>query len=226
MIEAGLLSKAAKTRGNKLSPILYADAMVERAKSDEVFMAALSGEPQVILTATLGGVEWRIMVDALNAKERVITDLKTSKSLTKKAWFDRDDIFSMMDGTAGLHSYKGLYFDQYAYYRQFAIYRAIAATAHENADSDWTLLMASISKEKPSDPNPRLEDNRLVQLELRLMDDERALNYEMEAVLNKLPQVMRWKNGEDIAPMCGKCAFCVAHAKVKGPVSTKSIVWE
>ena len=225
MIEVGLLKKGKTTLGDKGAKMIYADAMIQRAQSDPAFMAYLSGKPQEILTAEIDGVPWRIMVDSLDVGGRIITDLKTSKSITKKAWFSRDDIFSTLEQTAGLHNYKGLYFDQYNYFRQFAVYRTVAALNTKTPLMHWSLIMATLSKEPPRDMNPTLDLYRGVDLELRSMNDENALRYEMETITNNLPQVMRWKRGEETPPMCGRCAFCTAHKRVGSPIPTRSEVW-
>jgi len=216
MVEAGMLSKAAKTYGAKLADIELADAMVERAKKDPLFIATLSGESQCIFTGEIDGVPWKIMIDSFLREKRTIVDLKTTASINQKSWFDHDTILDAMNGTAGLHKWKGYYFDEFRYFLQFAVYRHITAQATGVSPSDIILLMSTLSKEKPEQFDDTLERWKQVDFEIRCMNDEKALAYELEFVRSNQPQVMRWKTGEDAAPGCGKCSFCVANKKLTG----------
>ena len=226
MIEMGLLSKAKNTRGAKLATVIKADNMIERAKHDPVFMDAISGESQLIMTAELFGHPWRCMVDSIKRDIMRITDLKSTKSTTSKSWFNTDTIFNILDGTTdqkeNLH--RGLYFDEFNYFRQFAIYREIAAKYTRTDPDDWTLLMAALSKEKPTDANPNIPDWRQVDLELRIMNDEDALMRQLDIVEEHSEQIWKWKLGEEPAPACGKCAFCIAHKQLSEPTQTRSVV--
>lgn len=224
MIETGLLSKAQKTMGAKLSEIEYADFMIKRAQDDKLFMKMLEGTQQRIVVGEMFGVPWKIMVDSLNIEERRITDLKTSKDISKKSWFSTDDIFDQTEGTAGLHNYKGYYFDEFRYFRQFAVYRELVSKQTNISNKEWLLIMATISKKKPTGINPLLTEDKCVNIELRHMSDEKALSYELETVKKRLPQIMKWKEKKEVAPGCGKCAFCIAYKKAQ-LIPTTSVIW-
>lgn len=60
---------------------VQADAIIERIKADELFMEYMSGKKQVIKTATLFGVPWKIKIDAYHADK--IVDLKIMRSLER-----------------------------------------------------------------------------------------------------------------------------------------------
>jgi hypothetical protein len=62
-----------------------ADAIIQRIESDEYFMQCMSGEKQVIMTAEIFGIPWKIKIDSY-VKDIVITDLKIVESIKKMKW--------------------------------------------------------------------------------------------------------------------------------------------
>ena len=74
-----------KRDGSLKSEFVKADAMIQRALSDDVFMDFMKGRKQVIKTATLWGVPFKAKFDVLKdrgAGEHRIVDLKTVKDLS------------------------------------------------------------------------------------------------------------------------------------------------
>lgn len=59
-----------------------ADTIIQRIESDEYFMQCMSGEKQVIMTAEIFGIPWKIKIDSY-LKDIVITDLKIVESIKK-----------------------------------------------------------------------------------------------------------------------------------------------
>lgn len=53
-----------KKDGTLLAKYQKADAMIKRAERDELFMKYMSGEKQVIMTAEIFGVPWKIKMDS------------------------------------------------------------------------------------------------------------------------------------------------------------------
>lgn len=69
-----------KKDGSIKSDFVKAEEMIERAKSDDVFMSYLGGEHQKIFTGELFGLPFKAKLDAYKAGQ-YITDLKTVKDL-------------------------------------------------------------------------------------------------------------------------------------------------
>ena len=69
-----------KRDGSLKSQFQKANDMIERATQDEVFMAYMEGDKQVIKTGTLFGVPFKAKFDAFLPGQR-ITDLKTVKDM-------------------------------------------------------------------------------------------------------------------------------------------------
>lgn len=74
-----------KKDGTLLAKYQKADAMIKRAERDELFMKYMSGEKQVIMTAEIFGVPWKIKMDSY-LPGIAIVDLKVMASLTKLEW--------------------------------------------------------------------------------------------------------------------------------------------
>lgn len=63
-----------------------AEDIISRIESDDLFAAFMSGQKQVIMTATLFGVEWKIKMDSYHPDEKIV-DLKIMKDM-KPIWSD------------------------------------------------------------------------------------------------------------------------------------------
>jgi hypothetical protein len=206
MIEVGLLSKAKATCGAKLSKMLYADAMIRRAMEIPEFMAKLAGDKQQIFTADLFGMKWRIMADSYHRGDNRITDLKSSKSIRGQAWFDRDTIFDVLNGTDGRNRWRGDFIDEYNYWRQIGVYRRVVALALSVPEPDaW---IAAISKEKLPAHSDDADEAAQIPVGIYHMADERAMRTELDFIESVMPQVIAWKLGYVAAPHCDRCAYC------------------
>lgn len=70
-----------KRDGTLKSDFVQAENIIKRIQRDELFMEYMSGEKQVILTATLFGVKWKIKIDSLLPDK--IVDLKVMRSMER-----------------------------------------------------------------------------------------------------------------------------------------------
>ena len=69
--------KVFKKNGELYAKFLHANDMIDRVEREPVLMDYLQGEKQVIKTAKMFGVDWKIKIDVYNGKR--IVDLKTIK---------------------------------------------------------------------------------------------------------------------------------------------------
>lgn len=67
-----------KKDGNLKAEYVKADALIQRAERDELFMKYMSGEKQVIMTAELYGTPWKIKMDSLIWTREVSTSKSAS----------------------------------------------------------------------------------------------------------------------------------------------------
>lgn len=128
-----MFSSRGETKGQLKSDYTIADAMIQTAKEDSVFMKALKGKKQVIMTGDIFGVPFRIKVDVLGDKK--ITDLKTCASIT-------ESIFNPVTGR------RESFAEFYDYDLQGAIYQEIV---FQNTGKRLPFFLACISKEKTPD---------------------------------------------------------------------------
>lgn len=128
-----MFSSRGETKGQLKSDYTIADAMVETARADKVFMKALNGKKQQIMTGEIYGVPFKIKVDVLGDKK--ITDLKTCASITETQY----------NPVTGI---KETFAEFYDYDLQGAIYQEIV---RQNTGEKLPFFLACISKEKVPD---------------------------------------------------------------------------
>ena len=119
------------TKGGTLyAKYAHADEMIKRVEQDEVFMAYMSGEKQVIMEGELFGTKWKIKIDSY-LPDTGIVDLKVMKTLTEPKWI-RD--VGYLD-----------FIRYWGYDIQGAVYQEIV---RQNTGKRLPFFIAGISKEK------------------------------------------------------------------------------
>lgn len=116
-----------KRDGSLKAEFVKAEQMIERAKSDSVFMDFMKGRKQVIKTAELWGVPFKAKFDVL-AKDRIV-DLKTVR--------DFKPLYREGEGRLNVVDY-------WRWTLQMAIYQIIEG-------HNLPCYIAAITKEEPSD---------------------------------------------------------------------------
>lgn len=79
------LKKPDPSQWELLADYKNADDIIKKIESSPVFMSALSGEKQVIMTGEIGGIPWKIKMDSYMPGS-FITDLKVIKSFSESTW--------------------------------------------------------------------------------------------------------------------------------------------
>lgn len=119
-----------KKDGTLMAKYLRANEMINRCERDELFMAYMAGEKQVIMTADLFGAKWKIKIDSY-FPDKCIVDLKTCQSISK--------VFYHAD-TGHLN-----FMEEWGYYIQGAVYQKVVEI---NAGKQLPFFIAAVSKEK------------------------------------------------------------------------------
>lgn len=174
--------------GEEYGFVATAKAMIARARRDEMFMNSLDGEHQVVITFDLFGVPFKAMLDAARPDIKAFTDLKTCGSLDQWQYDEELKI-------------RTPFYESFGYWTQFSIYRE----AYRAKYGEWPdfAFMAAVTKQKEAgadEPSPDLG--------LYLFDDRERFEVELAQIEERLPRVMKWKNGEEESPRCEKCEFC------------------
>lgn len=148
-----------KRGGGKLAKFSQADAIIERVRQDPLMMDYLEGSKQVIMTAELFGVPWKIKIDVYNG-ERIV-DLKCVK--------DFEDI---RDPGYGYRSW----IEYWGYDIQGAIYQKVVEL---NTSKRLPFYIAAVTKEK-------VPDIDLIQIPQHILD---AAYHLVEAKMDRLDLV-------------------------------------
>ncbi len=117
-----------KRDGSLKADYVKADEMIERARSDSLFMEYMKGRKQIIRTGKIGGLPFKIKMDVYRKGERIV-DLKTARDL--KPAYKKDE------GTV-------TFADLWEWPLQMAIYQAVEG-------NHLPCFLAVITKEDPPD---------------------------------------------------------------------------
>ncbi len=158
-----------------------ADKMIARAMGDSMFMRALSGRSQTIITFEMFGVMWKTMLDVEDADSKSFTDLKTTASLTRTSWVD-------------VLKRHAPFYEVWNYWRQIAVYRKSFKALH-GFDPEAQFI-AALTKEDPPD------------LGIYSFEDGRRFEAELNKIAYDLPAVMAAKSGEIEPRRCNCCDYC------------------
>ena len=75
-----------------LADFKQAETIIEKTTNDPLFASFMSGQKQVIMTATLFGIEWKIKMDSYHPGDKIV-DLKIMKSMDP-IWSDKNHMKS------------------------------------------------------------------------------------------------------------------------------------
>lgn len=154
-----------------------ADEIIKRIESDEEFMYYLSGDKQKIMTGEIDGVPFKIKMDSYK-ENGFITDLKIMKDFNK-VWSDSFGRYTS-------------FVQAYDYDIELAIFQEIV---YQNTGKKLPCIIASITKEKPSDIG-------LFQISQTDLDNA------LKVVKNNLPRIKKILNKEVAPYRCEKCVYC------------------
>lgn len=122
-----------KRGGGLLSKFQRADEIIQAVNKQPLMLEFLSGEKQVIQTAEMFGVLWKIKMDVYRPGERIV-DLKCVK-----------DFGDIWDGTLGS---RRSWLEYWGYDIQGAIYQKVV---EENTGEKLPFYLAAVTKEKVPD---------------------------------------------------------------------------
>ena len=142
-----MISSRGATKGQLKSEYRSVNDMVARAFEDEanggIFMRALRGEKQKVVTGEIHGHKFKGRIDVLG--DGFITDLKTVEDVNKRYW--REGYYDFISW--------------WGYDLQGAIYQELV---YQSTGNRWPFYIAALSKQKPCDidliqvPQDRLDE--------------------------------------------------------------------
>jgi len=166
--------------------LLVIKRIEEKRQQYKNLLLALQGQKEVILSAELWGMKWKIMIDSYNPERKRFADLKVMKGLYDKFW-DKEN-----------RKWVG-FAENYKYNWQMAIYSEIERLAN-NREERFNPFIAVITKEVPCDTKvltgfSKVEDGMTI-IEKSLAD--------MELLA---PRVLQVKSGLVSPNKCGVCEY-------------------
>ena len=183
-----------KKDGGLKAQFIVADKMIETLQYDDFAMYVLDGQKEVIFTAEMFGCWWKVMIDAYNPEKRRSVDLKTTRSITDKAWSDED------------HA-KVSFIEKYGYLVQATLYSEVERIATGRPPGDWfDFYIVAVSKQDVPDKEV-----------ISLVDPER---YEIELIniQNNMKRILSVKSGKVEPEHCGHCDYCRSVKKLTGAI--------
>lgn len=157
-------SKMFKKNGELLAKFAHANDIIERVQRDPLMMEYLTGDKQVIMTAMISGLTWKIKMDCYNGNR--IVDLKTVK--------DFNDVYDKDYGWRSWIEYWG-------YDIQGAIYQKVEQLATGRSEP-LPFYIAAVTKEK-------VPDIKLIQIPQHILDTA----YQMvEAKIERFNLIKNW----------------------------------
>lgn len=182
-----IISTRGSTKGQLKKDYQVADQMIETLKSDPAFAKYYQGDKEVIVTGTIGGVEWMGKLDCFPNNRKSFIDLKTTQSITKKVWVEDNREY-------------GNFIEAYRYPLQMAVYQELI---RQQYDVTAVPIIAAVSKQDPP-------DHALVKIPQDLLD------YWLDKIETLQPRIEAVKNGETKPTRCEHCAYCRATKRLTG----------
>ena len=178
-----IISSRGKTAGELKTEYRQADAMIERAERDALFMKYVEGDTQVPLVGEIERIPFKILIDSTDGRR--ITDLKTVKSISE-TYYVKDS------------GERVSFIEYWNYDLQGAAYQHIY---EQNFGVKLPFYIAAISKDKASDGtfHPRIA---VIQIPQAILDDR------MVEIRRHVRKIQMIKSGEIEPINCGHCDFC------------------
>lgn len=189
-----LYASTGKNKGQLKANYQKMNKLIETLEFDPVAMKLLEGQKEVIFTAELFGVPWKIMIDTYNPELRTFTDLKALKDIDGRFW--NDDYGKYVSFL--LH---------YGYTLQMAVYAEVERMANEREEKDWFLPhMVVVEKISNIEDVPNHE---------AIYFDYEMIEGELMNVKAYLPMIIDIKEGNRQPRRCEKCDYCKSTKKIK-----------
>lgn len=181
-----MYSSRGPTKGELKSNFKRCEKMIEVLANDPLVMKALAGEKEVIFTAELFGIPWKVMLDSYQS--RLFADIKTMKEMDGKFWNSEVGVYEN-------------FIDHYGYNLQMAVYAEVEKLA--TGRDEWLLPhMVIVTKQDPPDHDI-------------IYFDFDAIEQGLLIVSKHIERVKAVKSGEIEPARCERCEYCRLTKKIK-----------
>lgn len=185
-----LYSSRGATAGQLKSNYQHCNKMIKVLENDPLVMKALAGKKEVIMTAELFGIPWKIMIDSYQPEVGILTDLKALKEMDGK-WWNKD-----------AQCYEN-FLEHYGYIIQMAVYAEVERLFVGREAGEWLIPhMVIVTKQDPP-------DHEIIYF------DYDAIEQNLSTVRNHIERVKLVKSGMVEPIRCEKCEFCRETKRIK-----------
>lgn len=191
-----LFSSKGPTKGQLKATYQNADEMIRVLEEDQFVMMALQGDHEVIMTAELFGVPWKIKMDVYNPEFGRFADLKTVEAIRKKYWHEELGYCSFVEN--------------YGYITQMAVYSEIERK-NRGGEAWLENYIVAVSKETPP-------DKAIITI------DAETLSVELENMEPKVERIVGLKSGELEPKRCEKCEHCRRTKKITSVINFYELI--
>ena len=183
-----LYCKTGKNKGQLKSNFKDVYKLIESIQDDDLFTKALAGQKEIIFTANMFGVDWKICIDSYNPDAGYITDLKAMANITDTYWSSEYE--KRIDF---IHHYK--------YDLQMVVYSEIERLANNRKDN-LVPYLAVATKQDP--PDKAIYKGFLYYKDVLLQE-----------VSENIPRIIDLKAGLQEPKMCNTCDYCRSIKKTQ-----------
>ncbi|MED1801328.1 PD-(D/E)XK nuclease-like domain-containing protein [Brevibacillus porteri] len=176
-----LYSTRAPSVGQLKSNFQHCNKMIKILESDPLVMKALAGKKEVIMTAELFGVPWKIMIDSYQPEVGIFSDLKALKDIGGKWWNKETQCYEN-------------FLDHYGYTLQMAVYAEVERLV---MGRDKWLIPHIVVVTKQDLPDYEI-----------IYFDYDVIEASLQIVKNKIERVKSIKSGLVPPVRCEKCEYC------------------
>jgi hypothetical protein len=180
-----LYSSRGVTAGQLKANFQHCNTMIEVLEADPLVMKALAGQKEVIMTAELFGIQWKIMIDSY--QEKLFADLKALKEIDGKWWNKEAQCYEN-------------FIQHYGYDIQMGVYAEVEKRAKRR--DQWLIPhMVIVTKQDPPDHEIIYFDYDVIEASLSI-------------VANHIERVKEVKSGQAEPIRCEKCEYCRESKKI------------
>lgn len=183
-----LFSTRGATKGQLKAAYIKVYDLIERAERDNIITKALNGKKEVIFTAEMFGIWWKICIDSYNPELGYFADLKSMADITSKYY------------CSNTKSYVN-FINYYKYNYQMVVYSEIEKLA-TGRETNLNPLLVVLTKQIP--PDTGIFKGFLDYKEQVLNDIEQHI-----------PRIIDLKAGIVEPNQCGRCDYCRKVKKTK-----------
>jgi hypothetical protein len=188
-----------KKNGELYSQFSYTTNVINTIRKDKKIKQALSGKKEVIFTAEMFGIPWKILIDSYRPRKKQFSDLKTLRSLTEKVWIEEQR------RSISIYEHRG-------YFVQIAIYAEIERLANKRSTDDyfWPYIVA-VTKEK-------YPDKAIINFNSPEKSFHIFIAEQLNSIGNHIERIKAVKSGKETPNRCNTCEYCRSTKKLTGTV--------